>query len=36
MTYLTLENSIADLVYFAQTAKLPFDKDSKSNAANAP
>ena len=36
MTYLTLENSIADLVYFAKTVELPFDKGGKSNADNAP
>lgn len=36
MTYLTLENSIADLTYFAKTAKLPWDKGCKSNAGNAP
>ena len=36
MTYLTLNNSISDLTYFAQTAALPWDKGSKSNADNAP
>ncbi|EPS30153.1 hypothetical protein POX_b02836 [Penicillium oxalicum] len=33
---LTLENSIADLNYFARNVKLPFDTNSSSNAQNAP
>ncbi|KAJ5107885.1 Peptidase S28 [Penicillium angulare] len=36
LQYLTLENSVADLVYFAKNVKLPFDKNSSSNAQNAP
>jgi hypothetical protein len=32
---LTLENSIADLTYFAKNVKLPFDTNSSSNAQNA-
>ena len=35
MTYLTSKNSIANLVHFAKTVKLPFDKYCKSNADNA-
>ncbi|KAJ5390371.1 uncharacterized protein N7496_001439 [Penicillium cataractarum] len=33
---LTLENSIADLTYFAKNVELPFDTNSSSNAQNAP
>ncbi|RDL39517.1 putative serine protease K12H4.7 [Venustampulla echinocandica] len=33
---LTLEQSIADFVYFAKNAPLPFDKNNTSNAGNAP
>jgi hypothetical protein len=38
LRFLTLENSIADLVYFARTAKLPFDgtNNKKSNAPHIP
>ncbi|KAK4167891.1 putative serine protease EDA2 [Cladorrhinum sp. PSN259] len=36
MTYLTLNNSIEDLVHFARTARLPFDHSGKSNAPKAP
>jgi hypothetical protein len=32
---LTLENSIADLTYFAKNVELPFDTNSSSNAQNA-
>lgn len=32
LTYLTLENSVHDLVHFARTVKLPFDGSGKSNA----
>ena len=32
---LTLENSIADLTYFAKNVALPFDTKSSSNAQNA-
>ena len=32
---LTLENSIADLTYFAKHVELPFDTKSSSNAQNA-
>jgi hypothetical protein len=35
LQYLTLENSIADLTYFAENVKLPFDKKRSSNAQNA-
>lgn len=35
MTYLTLENAIADLNYFASTVKLPFAK-APSNAKDVP
>ncbi|KAF7719783.1 Serine carboxypeptidase [Penicillium ucsense] len=33
---LTLENSIADLNYFARNVELPFDTNGSSNAQNAP
>lgn len=33
---LTLEQAIADFVYFAKTVDLPFDTNHSSNAANAP
>lgn len=36
MTYLTLENSIKDLTYFANNVQLPFDTNGSSNAQNAP
>jgi hypothetical protein len=36
LQYLTLENSIADLVNFAKTAVLPFDPSGSSQAAKAP
>jgi len=36
MQYLTLKNAIADLNYFALTAKLPFDTTGASNADKAP
>jgi Serine carboxypeptidase S28 len=36
MQYLTLKNAIADLNYFALTAKLPFDTNCASNADKAP
>ncbi|KAJ5826037.1 hypothetical protein N7474_003175 [Penicillium riverlandense] len=36
LQYLTLENSIADLTYFAKNVKLPFDRKRSSNAQNAP
>ncbi|KAF7169373.1 hypothetical protein CNMCM6106_004298 [Aspergillus hiratsukae] len=36
LQYLTLEQSIADLVHFAKTVDLPFDTDRSSNADNAP
>lgn len=35
LQYLTLEQSIADLVHFAKTVDLPFDTDHSSNADNA-
>lgn len=35
LQYLTLENAIADLTYFAENVKLPFDKNASSNAQNA-
>ena len=35
LQYLTLENSIADLTYFARNVKLPFDTNGSSNAQNA-
>ena len=36
MTYLTLDNSIKDLTYFANHAKLPFARHTRSNAADVP
>jgi hypothetical protein len=36
MQFLTLKNAIADLNYFALTAKLPFDTTGASNAEKAP
>jgi hypothetical protein len=36
LQYLTLENSIADLVNFAKNAELPFDLSGSSQAAKAP
>jgi hypothetical protein len=36
MQYQTLKNAIADLNYFALTAKLPFDKSGATNADKAP
>lgn len=35
LQYLTLEQSIADLVHFAKTVDLPFDTNYSSNADNA-
>jgi len=35
LQYLTLENSISDLTYFANNVKLPFDTNSSSNAQHA-
>ncbi|KAH1658225.1 hypothetical protein KXX40_008634 [Aspergillus fumigatus] len=36
LQYLTLEQSIADLVHFVKTVNLPFDENHSSNADNAP
>ena len=36
LTYLTLDNSIKDLTYFANHAKLPFARHTRSNAADVP
>ncbi|KAI5357330.1 putative peptidase S28, alpha/Beta hydrolase [Septoria linicola] len=36
MKYLTLENSIKDMTYFAREVKLPFDKHGDSNAKDVP
>ena len=36
LQYLTLKNSIADLVNFAKTVDLPFDTNHSSNAPQAP
>ncbi|KAF2102204.1 serine carboxypeptidase [Rhizodiscina lignyota] len=36
LKYLTLDNAIHDLTYFAKNAKLPFDHRSASNAQNTP
>lgn len=36
LTYLTLENAIADTTYFANNVQLPFDTNGSSNAQNAP
>ena len=33
---LTIDQAIQDFIRFAQKAKLPFDKNGKSNAKNAP
>jgi hypothetical protein len=35
LRYLTLDNAIADLTYFAKNVDLPFDTNSSSNAQNA-
>ena len=35
LSYLSLDNSVADMVHFAKTVKLPFDKNSSSNAPQA-
>lgn len=35
LQYLTLEQSIADLVHFAKTVNLPFDTNGSSNADKA-
>jgi hypothetical protein len=35
LQYLTLENSVADLAYFANTVSLPFDPNNTSQAAKA-
>jgi hypothetical protein len=36
LQYLTLKNSVADMVNFAKNAHLPFDLDKSSQATNAP
>ncbi|KAI1466238.1 peptidase S28 [Daldinia caldariorum] len=36
LQFLNLDQSVADFVRFAQTAKLPFDIDGTSNAPNSP
>ncbi|KAH8911725.1 serine carboxypeptidase S28 [Coniochaeta sp. PMI_546] len=36
LQYLTLNNSVHDLVYFARNVKLPFDTNSSCNAPQAP
>ncbi|KAK3380849.1 putative serine peptidase [Podospora didyma] len=36
LTYLTLQNSVDDLVHFARTVKLTFDTSGRSNAPAAP
>lgn len=36
MTYLTLDNAIHDLTYFANTVKLPFANHTHTNAADVP
>ncbi|OQD74333.1 hypothetical protein PENDEC_c011G02776 [Penicillium decumbens] len=36
LQYLTLENAISDLTYFAKNVNLPFDTNGSSNAQNAP
>ncbi|OJJ42845.1 hypothetical protein ASPZODRAFT_75976 [Penicilliopsis zonata CBS 506.65] len=36
LQYLTLEQAVADLTYFAKNVDLPFDTNSSSNAQNAP
>lgn len=36
MTYLTLENSIKDMTYFANNVKLPFIRHASSNAKDVP
>jgi hypothetical protein len=36
LQYLTLKNSILDLTYFANNAKLPFDPEQKSHPKKAP
>ncbi|OAA59764.1 Peptidase S28 [Niveomyces insectorum RCEF 264] len=36
LQHLTLNNSVADLVHFAQTVQLPFDTNGSSNAPHAP
>ena len=35
LRYLTLKNSIADLIHFARNADLPFDRSGNSSAKNA-
>lgn len=35
LQYLTLDQSILDMTYFAETVKLQFDNSSRSNAQNA-
>lgn len=35
LQYLTLNNSIADLTYFAENVKLPFDTNGTTNAQKA-
>ncbi|KAK0708905.1 serine carboxypeptidase S28-domain-containing protein [Apiosordaria backusii] len=36
LTYLTLNDSVADLAHFARRVQLPFDDSGQSNAPNAP
>ncbi|RYP15867.1 hypothetical protein DL766_009291 [Monosporascus sp. MC13-8B] len=36
LRFLNLDQSVADFVHFARTAKLPFDQNGTSNAENAP
>ncbi|KAM7186467.1 serine carboxypeptidase S28 [Rhypophila sp. PSN 637] len=36
LSYLNLENAVADMVHFAKNVKLPFDSGYSSNAPNAP
>ncbi|KAK4175357.1 putative serine protease [Triangularia setosa] len=36
LTYLTLNDSVADLAHFARHAQLPFDESGQSNAPDAP
>ncbi|GAB1315250.1 hypothetical protein MFIFM68171_05460 [Madurella fahalii] len=36
LTYLTLENAVADMVHFARNVRLPFDTSGATNAPKAP
>ncbi|KXX79502.1 putative serine protease EDA2 [Madurella mycetomatis] len=36
LTYLTLENAVADMVHFARNVRLPFDPSGATNSPNAP